>query len=113
MKDESKKRIIDEFFGLKSKMCSIKGADDKKNKRGKGVYQNVAENTEQKEQVDFLFNKKVVRYNLKKNQSKLHRSSTYDVCNILQSPFDDKRHALDDGISTLAHFHQDRRSQSN
>ena len=66
MKDESKKKIIDEFFELKSKICSIKGADDKENKRGKGVDQNVDENTEQEEYIDFLFNEKVTRYNMKK-----------------------------------------------
>ena len=66
MKDESKKKIIDKFFELKSKICSIKGADDKENKRGKGVDQNVDENTEQEEYIDFLFNEKVTRYNMKK-----------------------------------------------
>ena len=66
MKDESKKKIIDKFFELKSKICSIKGADDKENKRGKRVDQNVDENTEQEEYIDFLFNEKVTRYNMKK-----------------------------------------------
>ena len=31
---------------------------------------------------DVLFNKKVVRHNIKIIQSKLHRIGTYDVCKI-------------------------------
>ena len=34
MKDESKGKIVIEFVGLKSKMCSLKHVDGKGNKKG-------------------------------------------------------------------------------
>ena len=37
MKDESERKIIDEFFGLKSKMYSIKNIDGKESNTAKGV----------------------------------------------------------------------------
>ena len=45
-----------------------------------------------KEFVDVLFNKKVIRHNMKRIQSKLNRIGTYDVCKISLSYFDDKRY---------------------
>ena len=50
----------------------------------------------------FFFNKKVIRHNMKRIQSKLHRIETYDVCNILLSCFDGKRYTLDDGVNSFA-----------
>ena len=35
MKDESEGKIIDEFFGLKSKMCSMKRFDGKESNTAK------------------------------------------------------------------------------
>ena len=65
-----------------------------------------------KEYVDALFNKNLIRHKLKKIQSKLHRIGTYDVCNISLSCFYDKRYISDDGISSLAYFiFKDLRSQ--
>ena len=40
---------------------------------------------------------------MKRIQSKLHRTRTYDVCKIWLSCFDDKRYVLDDGVNTLAY----------
>ena len=54
-----------------------------------------------------MFNKKVIRYSMKRIQSKLHRTGTYNVCKISLSCFDDKRYTLDDGVKTLAYFHKD------
>ena len=51
--------------------------------------------------------KKIIRHNMKRIQSKLHRIETYDVCKISLSCFDDKRYVLDDGINTLAYFRKD------
>ena len=59
-----------------------------------------------KEFVDVLFNKKVIRYNMKRIQSKLHKIGTFDVCKISSSCFDDKRYVLDDGVNSLAYFHK-------
>ena len=62
--------------------------------------------TRHKEFVDVLFNKKVIRHNMKRIQGKLHRIGTYDVCKISLSCFDDKRYLLDDGVNSLAYFHK-------
>ena len=48
---------------------------------------------------------------MKRIQSKLHRTGTYDVSKISLSCFDDKRYILDDGINSLAYFHKDIKSQ--
>ena len=110
-KDVSKGKIIDEFVELKSKMYSMKDIDGKENKRAKGINQNVVKNTEHEKYIDALFNKKVLRQNMKRIQSKLHRIGTYDVSKISLSCFDDKRYILDDGITSLDYFHKDKRSQ--
>ena len=43
---------------------------------------------------------------MKRIQSKKHKLGTYKVDKISLSCFDDKRHALDDGIHTLSYFHK-------
>ena len=57
-----------------------------------------------KEFVGVLFNRKVVKHNMKRIQSKLHGLGTYDVYKIALSCFDDKRYVLDDGVNTLDYF---------
>ena len=51
--------------------------------------------------------KKVIRHNMKRIQSKLHKIGTYNACKISLSCFDDKRNVLDYGVNTLAYFHKD------
>ena len=68
-------------------------------------------NIKHEQYIDVLYNKKWVRHNMKRIQSKLHKIRTYDVSKISLSCYDDKRYILDDGISTLAYFHKDIRSQ--
>ena len=46
--------------------------------------------------------KKIMRHKMKRIQSKLHRTGTYEVCKISLSCFDDKRYILCDGIDSLA-----------
>ena len=57
-----------------------------------------------------LFNKNVIRCNMKKIQSKLNRIGTY-VSKIYLSCFDDKIHILDGGINSLAYIHKVVKSQ--
>ena len=76
MKDELGGKIISEFVGLKLKMYSLVTVDDKKVRHS--------------EFFDVLFDKKVVRHNMKRIQSKHHRWGTYYVYNISLSCFDDK-----------------------
>ena len=103
MKDDFKGKLISEFVGLKSKMYSLISIDNKEVTKAKGVNKEIRH----KELVDVLLNKKVIRHNMKRIQSKLHRIGTYDVCKISLSCFDYKRYVLDDGVNTLAYFHKD------
>ena len=102
IKDEFKRQMISEFAGLKSKMYSLISVDNEEVTKAKGVNKKVRH----KEFVSVLFNKKVIRHNMKRIQSKLHRIGTYDVCKISLLCFDDKRYVLDDGVNTLAYFHK-------
>ena len=81
MKDEFRGKIISEFVGLKSKMHSLISVDDKEVTKAKGVNKKIRH----KEFVDVLFNKKVIRHNMKRIQSKLHRIGTNNVCKITLS----------------------------
>ena len=89
MKDEFKEKKISEFPGLKSKMYSLSSVDNEEVTKAKGVNKKIRH----KEFVSVLFNKKVIRHNMKRIQSKLHRIGTYDLCKISLSYFDDKRYA--------------------
>ena len=105
MKDEFGGVIVIEFVGLKSKMYSMKNIDGKESNTAKEV--NIA--TEFNEFKDTLFNKKVLRHNMRRTQSKKHKIGTYEINKISLSCFDDKRFVLDDGIHTLAYFQKDLR----
>ena len=91
MKDEFKGNIISEFVGLKSKMYSLVSLDGEENRKTKGVNKYVATDIRHKEFVDVLFNEEVVRYIMKRIQSKLHSIGTYEVYKISLSCFDNKR----------------------
>ena len=83
-------------------MYSIKKIDDKEHNTAKGV--NIA--TEFNSFKDFLFNKKIIRHEMKRIQSKKHKLGTYEIDKISLSCFDDKRYVLDNGIYTLSYFHK-------
>ena len=102
MKNEFKGEIISEFVGLKSKMYSLTSINDREVSKAKGVNKKIRH----KEFVDVLFNKTIMRHNMNRIQSKMHRIGTYNVFKISLSCFD-KRHVLDDGVNTLAYFHKD------
>ena len=76
------------LLGIKVKDYSLINIDDEKVTKAKEVNKK----TRHKEFVDVLFNKKVIRHNLKSIQSKFHKIGTYDVCKISLSCFDDKRY---------------------
>ena len=107
MKGVSEGKINDEFVRLKSKMYSIKNIDGKESNTPKEV--NIA--TKFNEFKDTLFNKKVVRHKMKRIQSKKHKTGTYEINKISLSCFDDKRFVLNDGIHTLAYFHEDSKNR--
>ena len=54
-----------------------------------------------------LFNKKVLRQQMRRIQGKKHKLGTHEINKISLSCFDDKIFVLDDGIHTLAYFHRD------
>ena len=74
----SSKEKNNQFVGLKSKMYSLISVDGGEVTKAKGVNKKIRH----KEFVDVLFNKKLIRHNMKRIQSKLHRTGTYDVCKI-------------------------------
>ena len=83
-------------------MYSLISVDDEEVTKAKTVNKKIRD----KEFVDGLFNKKVIRHKMKRIQSKFYRIGTYDVCKISLSCFDDKRYILDDGINSLAYFYK-------
>ena len=102
MKDEFKGRKINEFIGLKSKMYSLIGVDDQEATKANGINKKIRH-----KKFVVLFDKKVIRHNIERIQSKLHKTRTYDVCKIPMSCFHNKRYMLDDGVDSLAYFHKD------
>ena len=57
------------------------------------------------------FNKKVLRHKMRRIQGKKHKIGTYEINKISLSCFDDKIFVIDDGIHTLAYYHEDFRKQ--
>ena len=103
MKDDLKGKMISEFVGLKSKVYSLIDVEDEEVTKAKGVNKKI----QHKEFVGILFNKTVIRHNMKRIKSKFHRVGTYDVCKISLPCFDDQRYVLEDGVNSLAYFHKD------
>ena len=85
MKDVFGGVIVDEFVGLKTKMCSIKEIDGKEPNTAKEV--NIA--TEFNEFKDALFNKKISRLKMKRIPAKNHKIGTYEIDKMSLSCFDD------------------------
>ena len=80
MKDEFSGKIISDFIELKSKMYSLIVADSEEVKKAKGVNKKIVKKIRHKEFADVLFNKRMIRHNVKTIQSKSHRIGTYDIC---------------------------------
>ena len=103
MKDEFKGIPINKFIRLKSKMhCTLSENYQEVNT---AKVSNIS--IEFKECKNFLFNKKLIRHDIKRIQNKLNKSVTYNVSKIFLLRFEDKRYILNDGITTLAFCHKD------
>ena len=87
MKDELNGVRIVEFVGLKSKMYSLIDDNDEEVNKAKGANLKLRH----KGYIDVLFNKKVVRYKMKRIQSKIHEIGSYKINRISLSCFNDKR----------------------
>ena len=59
-------------------MYPLISVNDEEVTKAKGANKKIRHN----EFVDVLFNKKVIRSNMKRIQSKLHKIGSYDVCEI-------------------------------
>ena len=105
MKNEVRGKISSEFVGVKSNIYSLFMVDNEGIKKAKGINKNV-KSIMHKKYVDVLFSRVLVRQNMKRIESRLHRTGTYDVWKTSLSYFDDKRYILDDGVSSLAYFHK-------
>ena len=84
-------------------MYSLISVNDEEVTKAKGVNKKIRH----EEFIDVLFNKKVIRHNIKRIQSKLHKIGTYDVYKIPLSCFDVIRYVLNNNVNTLAYFHKD------
>ena len=74
MKDEFKGIPINQFIGLKSKMYFIVSDDDTEVNTVSGVNISI----EFDEYEDVLLNEKIIRYKIKRIQSKKHKIATYN-----------------------------------
>ena len=83
MKDEMSGKVISEFVGLKSKMYSLVTGDDEEKARAKGVNKKLRHD----EFYDVLFDKKVIRHNVKRIQAKnidwVHMIFARCLCRVL------------------------------
>ena len=103
MKDEYGGKSIVKFVGLKSKMYSI--LDESNNEKSTNKGHNAF--IEFQEFHDTLFQKKILRHQMRGIKSKNHNLGTYKTNKISLSCFDDKRYILRNGIKTLAYGHKD------
>lgn len=114
MKDECQGHVMREFVGLKPKMFSFVYETQSENeivcqeekKRAKGVSKVVVQSNIQNENYrNCLLNREIQMESMVTFRSFHHQIFTVAFNKTSLSPFDDKRHILDDGIHTLAHGH--------
>ena len=103
MKDEYGGKSILKFVGLKSKMYSI--LDESKNEKSKNKGHNAF--IEFQEFYNTLFQKKILRHQMRGVKSKNHNLGTYKFNKISLSCFDDKRYIFRNGIEIFAYGHKD------
>ena len=103
MKDEYGGKSILKFVDLKSKMYSI--LDESNNKKSTNKGHNAF--IEFQEFHDTLFQKKILRHQMRGIKSKNHNLGSYKTNKISSSCFDDKRYILKNGIETFAYGHKD------
>ena len=103
MKDEWAGTPIAEYVGLRPKMYSILKADEKNNKKAKGVKKNVVKKQITHEQYkETLFGAKQQWHGMNILRSEGHEIYGMHLNKISLSPFDSKRWIDDDGIHTKA-----------
>ena len=106
MKDEAAGSIINEFVGLRSKMYSYTKESGNGGKTAKGIKKSVIKkNITHANYLDVLVKEKQLRHSMRTIRSKCHKLGSYEVNKTSLSCFDDKRHLLSDGVTSLAYGH--------
>ena len=102
-KDEYGGKSILKFAGLKYKMYSIldESSNQKSTNKGRNAFK------EFQEFHDTLFQKKILRHQMRGIKSKNHNLGTCKTNKTSLSCFDDKRYILRNGIETFAYGHKD------
>lgn len=104
-KDECGGKIMTEFVGLRAKMYAFKVGEEV-TKRAKGVKKNLIKNginfDEYKRCLD---TQEEVYKSMNIISFRVHNIFTEEFNKIALSAKDDKRHILQDGISTISHGH--------
>ena len=105
MKDETGGVAIEEFVGLKPKMCSFL-VDDSERKKAKGVSKNVVAKISHNEYKDVLLNNICIRHSMNRNHSKDHRMGAYEISKISLSWFYYKAYIQNNGDDEFAFVYQ-------
>ena len=102
MKDKYGGKAILKFVGLKSMMYSIldESSNEKSTNKGHNAF------IEFQEFHDTLFQKKILRHQMRGVNSKNHNLGTYKTNKNFSSCFDYKRYILRNGIETFACGHK-------
>ena len=103
MKEDYGGKSILNFVGLKPKMYSL--LDESSNKKNTNKGHNAF--IEFQEFYDTLFQKKILRHQMREIKSKNHNLGTYKTNKISLSCFDDKRYILRNRTETFAYGHKD------
>lgn len=102
------RKPIKEFCGLRPKLYSILDGDEKEKMTCKGVVKSVVRrNLTHQLYVNTLLHETDEKTEMFCIRSYNHQLKTVSIKKVSLSPFDDKRHILQDKISTLAIGHTD------
>ena len=110
MKDECCGRPAVEFVGLRSKMYSLLLCKDDVNEKVKMTANGIKRSYVSKclrhaMYVETLHNRKSTYASFRNFRSQCHKLETVNCNKVCLSAYDDKRHVLDDGVSTLEYGH--------
>jgi len=105
-KDETAGIPIKEFVGLRSKMYSILKDDSVEKKTAKGIGRSVIkQELKHVTYKDILDTGSKMHSKMKVIRNQKHRMYTMDITKVSLSAYDDKRHILNDGITSYAYGH--------
>ena len=105
-KDEAVGKVIDEFVGLRAKLYSYKMFEGEESKKCKGIKKSVVKKSiEHEDYKNCLYTRKEQLRKMNVIRSYKHEIYTEEVNKVALSPYDDKRHILEDRMHTLALEH--------